>query len=191
MRSRENSSGAIRLLISGGPGAGSTTTGTALSKRFGIPVFDSDDFFHKPTDPPFQEQYSVEERRELLTAAISRESSWILCGSISNWGLEDVQLTHGVFLDLPSDVRMPRLHRRQRMQFGDRIDPGGDLAEEHELFLHWAAEYGNRTGDGRNRQTDRAFVVEKASSFLEIEKVERLDEIVERISRFLTKTPHP
>lgn len=80
----------FQLLITGGPGSGATTTGKAVSEAVGALWCDSDSFFHKPTDPPFQEQYSKEERSTLLHDSLSSSSSWILSGSISAWGITDV-----------------------------------------------------------------------------------------------------
>ena len=54
----------MRVLISGGPGAGCTSTAKLIGAELGMQVFDSDTFFHKPTDPPFQEQYAPDERRQ-------------------------------------------------------------------------------------------------------------------------------
>ena len=73
----------IRLLISGGPGSGCTSTAKAVGERLGVPVLDSDSYFHKPTDPPFQEQYTLEERRSMLGAVLGAQANWILGGSVA------------------------------------------------------------------------------------------------------------
>jgi len=104
----------IRLLISGGPGSGCTSTARALGGRLGVVVFDSDSYFHKPTEPPFQEQYTPEERRERLSTALSAQAGWILSGSVATWEVPQLQPTHGVFLNIPKEVRMSRLAARQR-----------------------------------------------------------------------------
>ena len=118
----------MRLLISGGPGSGCTSAAEVLGKSLGILVFDSDSYFHKPSDPPFQEQYSAEDRKTLLESALSEESSWIVSGSVATWGLSPFVPTHGVFLDIPTGIRLARLVERQRARFGERINPGGALA---------------------------------------------------------------
>ncbi len=180
----------IRLLISGGPGSGCTSTATAIGERLGVPVFDSDSYFHKPTDPPFQERYTPEERRIRLGAVLAAESSWILGGSIATWGLDSLCPTHGVFLDIPRRVRLDRLMNRQRTRFGSRIDPGGDMQEEHESFLRWAAEYDDRRGPGRNCTTDRAFMETCCDHSFSFTDVEPMDGIVSRILEFLSDTTH-
>lgn len=175
----------IRLLISGGPGSGCTSTARELGRRLGLPVFDSDSYFHKPTDPPFQEQYTPEERRGLLDSALGAQASWILSGSVATWELKALEPTHGVFLDVPRDARLGRLAKRQREQFGTRIDAGGDMEREHEDFMAWAAEYGERIDRGRNRQTDRAFLEAWCARFLEVTVDAPLEGVVARIAAFL------
>jgi adenylate kinase family enzyme len=174
----------MRLLIAGGPGSGCTSTALVIGRRLGLPVFDSDAYFHKPTEPPFQEQYTPEERRERLSSALGAQVSWILSGSVATWELEGLQSTHGVFLDVPKDARMGRLEKRQRAQFGSRIDPDGDMAQEHADFMTWAAGYEGRTERGRNRQTDRAFLETQCARFLAVTEDAAREEVVARIAAF-------
>ncbi len=178
----------IRILVSGGPGAGCTSTASAIGDCLGMPVFDSDSYFHKPTDPPFQEQYSPDERRRLLGSALARESSWILSGSVATWGVDIKRPTHGVFLCILKEVRLKRLELRQRRQFGSRIDHGGDMRGEHESFMTWAGGYGDRTGVGRNAITDRMFLEKNCERFVVIAEDEPLQEIVSRIVNFVSDT---
>jgi adenylate kinase family enzyme len=131
----------MRILISGGPGAGCTSTANLLGAELGLPVFDSDAFFHKPTDPPFQEQYAPDERRQLIAAALDATSEWILSGSIATWSVDLPTAHFGVFLDPPKDERLRRLDLRERERFGSRIDLGGDLHSENTNFMEWAAGY--------------------------------------------------
>jgi adenylate kinase family enzyme len=176
----------MRLLISGGPGSGYTATAQQISVVMGIPLFDSDAFFHKPSDPPFHEPYSPEERRSLLGAALAQASSWIVSGSVATWGLESFHPTHGVLLKVPKPVRLQRLKKRQREQFGLRIDPGGDMHEEHEAFLVWAAAYEERTGSGRNLATDRTFLMNHCDHFISLDHVADMVVRVEEIMSFLS-----
>lgn len=175
----------IRLLISGGPGSGCTTTAKALGERLGVPVVDSDAYFHKPTDPPFQEQYTLEERRALMRPVLDPGGDWILSGSVATWGLHPLAATHGVFLKIPKEVRLQRLLARQRDRFGARIESCGDMQEEHEAFLEWAAGYEEREGEGRNLATDRAFLATQCGQFVELDGEATVDEIVARVEEFV------
>lgn len=175
----------IRLLISGGPGSGCTTIAWALGGLLDVPVVDSDAYFHKPTDPPFQEQYTPDERRALLRPVLDPEGSWILSGSVAIWGLHEFKATHGVFLSTRKDVRLQRLLERQRAQFGARIESGGDLKTEHDDFIEWAAGYEEREGEGRNLKTDRAFLERQCGRFVELEGEGTMDEVLTRIGELV------
>lgn len=176
----------IRLLISGGPGAGCTSTAEKVSEKVGIPVFDSDSFFHKPSDPPFQKQNSPQGRRVMLETALSRQANWIVSGSVSTWELNSFDPTHGFLLNISTQVRLDRLAERQRNRFGDRIQPRGDMHEEHQVFMDWAAGYEERSGRSRNLSTDEEFLVTHCDHFMSIDQVAGIDAIVERVVRFLS-----
>lgn len=176
---------AKRVLISGGPGSGCSSTGVALGRILGIPVFDSDFFYHKPSDPPFQEPFTPEERRTGVVSALAPEDSWILSGSVATWGVPGLEPTHGVFLDIPSDERLARLERRQRASFGSRIDSGGDMEAEHRAFLDWAARYEEREETGRCRRIDRAFLEAVCPRILTISGPLEFETVVNRIVDFV------
>lgn len=180
----------MRILISGGPGSGCTSTALAVGAALKLPVFDSDTFFHKPTDPPFQEQYTPDERRALLQAALVREENWILSGSISTWGLPDFTPTHGVFLEIPNEERLRRLERRQADRFGSRIESGGDMADEHRSFLEWSAGYEERIGPGRNLATDRSFLESRSDRCIAFTEVIPFQELVTKVIEFLNEPPN-
>jgi adenylate kinase family enzyme len=175
----------MRILISGGPGSGCTSTAKLIGAELSLPVFDSDTFFHKPTDPPFQEQYPPAERRQLIAAALDATSDWILSGSIATWDVDLPTVHFGVFLDIPKEERLRRLGLRERERFGSRIDIRGDLHTENKDFMKWASGYEDRLGRGRNRNTDKAFLVRQCEYFIEISHSLSLDEIASEIRGFL------
>lgn len=176
----------MRLLISGGPGSGCTSTAEKIGHEMGVAIFDSDSFFHKPSNPPFQEQYSPEERRLMLGSALTGNPSWIVSGSVATWGLSSFKPTHGVLLNVPKTVRLQRLVKRQRNQFGGRIDIGGDMHGEHEAFIEWAAAYEERVGIGRNLATDSEFLMNQCDSFMSIDQIADIHVIAGRIMNFLS-----
>lgn len=123
----------------------------------------------------------------MLGSVLGEQASWILSGSVATWGLEALEPTHGVFLNVPREVRLGRLLNRQRSRFGVRIDSGGDMEQEHQSFLEWAAGYEDRTGSGRNLETDRAFLEAHCAHFLAVTDAAALGEIVAKIIGFLCK----
>lgn len=175
----------IRLLITGGPGSGASTTGARIARNLGIPRIDSDDYFHKPTDPPFQEQYSPDERRTLIHEAIAKSSSWLLSGSISSWGVGDIRFSHAVILNVGKEIRLERLRTREKERFGARIEAGGDMFEEHNSFLEWASHYESGDLEGRSLPAERAFISRCCDSHLELRGIFSLEVLEEKILDYL------
>jgi adenylate kinase family enzyme len=142
-----------RIHILGASGSGTTTLGRALAERLQCPHFDTDDYFWLPTDPPFTHQRERTERQQLLMGDLTAHDSWVVSGSLCGWG--DVAIPRFelvVFLSIPPEVRMERLRRREHARFGERILPGGDMYEQSQAFLAWAASYDEGGLDIRSRQ---------------------------------------
>ena len=81
-------------------------------------------------------------------------NSWVISGSLCGWGDSAIPLFDlVVFLWIPQDVRMARLHRREMERYGTRIMPDGDMYEQSQAFLNWAASYdeGNLSIRSRRR----------------------------------------
>lgn len=178
----------IQLLVTGGPGSGATTTGQKLAEILRIPQLDSDAYFHKPSDPPYQAQYSPKERHNLLHEAIAAQDSWLLSGSIASWGIDDLQFSHAVILNIGPKIRQSRLIARETQRFGARIQAGGDMFDEHQAFLAWAAGYEAGDREGRSLPMERSFVAKHCHSHIEIDQAISIDNIAETIARYLDTT---
>src|SRR5690242_14783728 len=121
-----------RILITGASGSGCTTLGRALAERLECAFFDTDDYFWHKTDPPFQKQRALDERRQLLSADLAGVDRAVLAGSVSDYGdAIEHSLTLVVFLLLDTEIRLARLRERELARYG-RID--GE-------FIAWAAQY--------------------------------------------------
>jgi adenylate kinase family enzyme len=175
----------IRLLITGGPGVGASTIGEKLSTALGFPWIDSDDYFHKPTNPPFQAQYSKEERSHLIHARFDRCHSWILSGSISAWDIHDVEFSHAVLIDIGPAIRLSRLLAREHKRFGVRLNVGGDMQEEHMAFMKWAAAYESGELEGRNLHREKAFIAQHCAQVLSLKEPYALIELEKTIVSFI------
>ncbi|HEX8240017.1 MAG TPA: AAA family ATPase [Allosphingosinicella sp.] len=141
-----------RIGITGASGCGVTTLGAALAERLEAVHIDTDDHFWVETDPPYQVKREVPERLVRLAAEQSRTGRWVISGTLDAWAapaLSDAQLI--VFLDVPTEVRLERLLRRERERFGDSLLPGGAMHETHREFIEWAAHYDDGTLPGRSR----------------------------------------
>ena len=59
--------------------------------------------------------------------------------------------TLAIRVETPTDIRIDRLKKRERDHFGNRIDPGGDMCENHVEFIDWASQYDNGGLDIRSK----------------------------------------
>jgi adenylate kinase family enzyme len=142
-----------RIHILGASGSGTTTLGRALAARLQCLHCDTDDYFWLLTDPPYTHQRERLERQRLLMEDITVHDSWVISGSLCGWGDVAIPLFElVVFLSIPHDVRMERLRRREHARFRERILPGGDMYEQSQAFLAWAASYDEGGLDIRSRQ---------------------------------------
>jgi uridine kinase len=142
-----------KIHILGASGSGSTTLGKALSVRFGIPHFDSDDFYWMPTDPPFCVKRSISRRIALVEEKLGSNDSWIISGYAPHWGdmlLESWDLVIQMYED--RDMRISRLVPRGKKRYGSRIEPGGDMHRIHLNFIECASSYdGGGPGIGAHK----------------------------------------
>jgi adenylate kinase family enzyme len=153
-----------RIHITGASGSGVSTLGAALAAALGCAHLDTDEFYWKLTNPPFQKSREVLERLRLLHLAFdAAPNGWILSGSLNGWGDPLIPLFGQViFLNAPTDVRLARLAERERRRLGPAVDPGGALHPQHLDFLAYAAAYdtGEFTGalTGRYRARHEAWL---------------------------------
>ena len=71
---------------------------------------------------------------------IAKYESVVISGSLVDWGDELIPLfTLAVRVETDTAVRIERLKKRERERFGNRIDTGGDMFENHREFIEWAA----------------------------------------------------
>lgn len=128
--------------IFGGSGSGTSTLGRALAAEFGYTFLDTDDFYWLPTDPPFREKRPREDRLALVRSALSDCKNAALCGSLCGWGDSLTPLFQlAVRIELPPEIRLERLKRREEARYGARLLPGGDMERQHREFMDWAARY--------------------------------------------------
>ena len=148
-----------RIHITGASGCGTSTLARALANRMGSQSFDTDDFYWKPTDPPFVSPRPIADRLRLMEEMFVPRPSWVLSGSLHSWGAPIMMhVTHVVFLSLSQGARLARLRARERRRFGGRIAPGGDLHDSHRGFLAWAMGYDEPGNQGRSRAAHEAWL---------------------------------
>lgn len=151
-----------RIHVIGAAGTGKTTLGRALAAALQLPLFDMDDFYHVPTDPPFQQQRSPEEFCALIEQNVASIASWVLTGGTGPW-IPSPPLTTVVFLTLPPEVRLERVRLRERLRYGTRIEAGGDMVTAHQEFMQWAAGYDDSSAKGTNTLAIHEEILSRAS----------------------------
>lgn len=136
----------------GAIGVGSSTLGRVLATRLASQSFDTDDFYWRPSSPPFREKRPPEQRLALMQEMFAPRSDWVLSGALSGWGDPLIpRFTHVVFLTLAPALRLARLRQRERRRHGAAILPGGPLERDHRAFLDYAMGYDASEFPGRSR----------------------------------------
>lgn len=141
------------IYVYGASGAGVSTLGRAIAESYGYRQLDTDDYFWLPTDPPFVKSRERAERVRLLWADLDAAGEAVISGSLYDWGdcfLPEVTL--GVRVVTPTEVRIERLRQREYARFGERIREGGDMYGEHLEFIQWARGYDTDGPAARSKQ---------------------------------------
>ncbi len=179
----------LRFHTVGASGSGTTTLAIGLASYLKLAHFDADDYYWKPTNPPFTTKRPVEERVALLTNDLEEHPSWVLSGSLVNWGDQiKHRFTHVIFLSLPQPLRIARLREREIRKFGTRINLGGDMHQQHLDFIQWAMKYDNGGLDVRSMQLHEQWFKDLNCPVIRLSGEFTTDEQVRRIVQSI-KTP--
>jgi adenylate kinase family enzyme len=175
-----------RINLIGASGSGTSAVGRSLASALSLPHFESDDYFHTPSDPPFQQPRSADERCRLILRDLSPGTSWILSGGIVGWTpAPDLDFTCIVFLYVPTPIRIQRLRQRELERFGNRILQGGDMAKIHEEFIRWASRYDEGDIEGKTLATHEAYLRAQTCPVLEFREVLTVSMITKAVLEFL------
>lgn len=153
--------GGSRVHITGASGAGVSTLGAALAVRLGGVHLDTDDYYWRPTSPPYREKREVAERLSALREAFAAaRGGWVLSGCVGDWGAPLIPLfDRVVYVETATEIRLERLQAREAAVFGAAaVGPGGERREEHVEFLAWASRYEHGDRPGRSRARHEAWL---------------------------------
>jgi len=172
-----------RIHITGASGAGVTSLGRALADMLAISHHDTDDYFWRPTNPPYSEIREVADRLRLMSEVFLDGPDWVLSGSLDGWGSPIVPLFDVViFLYVPTAIRLERLRARESRRFGaDAAAPGGSRHHEAEKFFEWASHYDDGTLVGRNLARHQAWLATLPCDVLRLDGTWSLPELVKEI----------
>ena len=168
-----------RVGITGASGCGVTTLGAALAARLGAVHIDTDDHFWVATDPPYREKREVPERLRRIRREQARTGRWVISGTLDGWaGPATAAAELIVFLQVPTELRLERLRRRERSRFGDALLPGGSMHETHIEFIEWTAHYEDGSRPGRSRPRHESWLAEVGIPVLRLDGTRPTDELV-------------
>jgi hypothetical protein len=106
---------------------------------------------------------------------LSAHPGWVLSGSALKWGDPLLPLYDLiVFLTLDSGLRLERLRRREHLRYGQRIEPGGDMAAASAAFLAWAASYDTAGPEQRSRAAHEAWLAHCAAPVIRLDSAQPL-----------------
>ncbi|PLP99770.1 AAA family ATPase [Cupriavidus pauculus] len=162
----------MHILITGAAGSGTSTLARAVAGATHARVLETDDFFWRPTEPPYQQKCDAGERAQALSSALHASGDTVVAGALMGWGHD---LEHAfdlvVFLYLPTDLRLTRLKAREEQRFG-KVDPE---------FLNWAAQYDAGTAEGRSLAGHRQWLGQRTCPVLRLEHDESVDDRLQQV----------
>jgi adenylate kinase family enzyme len=177
-----------RIHILGASGSGTTTLGRDLANHLHTPHFDTDDYFWLPTDPPFTKTRHTTLRQQRLLTDLQAHGTWVLSGSLCGWGDGAIPLFELViFLWIPATTRMQRLRRRERERYGMRIMPGGDMHEQSQAFLHWAASYDDGDVNRRSRRLHETWLSRLSCPMVRLEGEYTIKEQIDAVATAMSR----
>lgn len=136
------------IIVFGPAGSGKTTLGRIVAEQLGILFVDIDDYlWRSDTKIPFSVMYSRSEKISRLMDAISQTDHFVMAGSMDSFHeFFDPFFALAVYLTVPTEVRVARVHQREYEEFGSRVTDGGDMYESHQRFLSDVAGYDSGGG---------------------------------------------
>lgn len=133
------------IIILGPSGSGKTTLGKLTATELGLAFIDIDEYIWRDdTEISYTVMYSKEEKIQRLMRAVQAAGKFIMAGSMSSFHQHfDPMFVLAVYLTASSEIRAERVHVRELKEFGNRILPGGDMFESHQIFLEGVKKYDN------------------------------------------------
>ena len=168
--------------IFGASGSGTSTLGRALAEKTGFRFMDTDDYYWLSAEPMYTLKRPIPERLALMARDLDECSDAVLSGSLAGWGDPLIpRFTLAVRLNTPTPVRMERLKQREYARYVRRILPGGDLFEQSQAFLAWAAQYDDGLPPLRSRALHDLWQQKLSCPLLTLDGTLSLDKLAEAV----------
>jgi adenylate kinase family enzyme len=184
---RDNAMKTRHIHVMGASGSGATSVGRGLADALALSHHDTDDYFWRPTTPPYREKRSIPDRLRLMAEMFLERSDWVLSGSLDGWGDPIVPLFDLVaFIYTPTAVRVQRLRAREAKHFGfDAVAPGGWRSQAMEEFVDWASHYDDGGREGRNLARHELWLASLPCRVLRLDGTRPLTNLVAEVSAAL------
>ena len=112
----------------------------------------------------------------------------VLSGALIPWGNPLIpRFTLVVRLEAETQLRLERLKARERADFGNRIEPGGDMYQDFLEFLEYARGYDTGGLNMRSRARHDTWEKLLPCPVLHLDGAAPLEETVEEVRRALER----
>lgn len=170
----------MRILITGAAGSGTSTVGALLAEALQATLQEADELYWLPTNPPFKEKRSPEERAQLLLTQFTQHPRIVVSGSLMGWGAQiEEAFNLIVFLHAPTALRLERIKQRELELFGF-------VRSE---FIQWAAQYDKGDMAGRSLARHTSWLSQRRCAVLHLESVSAPFELVKHIENEINALP--
>jgi len=128
------------IILFGANGSGKTTLGCELAHIMDIKHIDHEDYAFNESDIPFTDQRSESECNRLMLADILKYRLFVITAVVGDFGNIIPQFYKlAVLIETPFDLRIERIKQRDYERYGKRVCKGGDMYEQHQKFIEFAA----------------------------------------------------
>ena len=172
-----------KVHIFGASGSETSTIASIVCKQLNYDFIDTDDYFWK-TPLVYTDIRPEEERKVLLNNKLASSNQWVLSGSLCGWG--DCLISYFdlvVFVQVPNEIRMERLLKREYKRYGSEILQGGSQFEESKKFLNWAATYESSISHGRTLEKHENWLKNINCPILRITNIDLYDSVEKILQR--------
>lgn len=126
------------IAVFGANGCGKTTLGRELARLLNIKQLDAEDYYFEKSEIPYAKPRPKDEVIALMLKDIEKNRTFVISGVTCDYGSEICSMyVLGVSLSVPDEIRYKRVENRSFDKFGERILPGGDMAEQESRFLEF------------------------------------------------------
>ncbi|MFT6964563.1 MAG: adenylate kinase family enzyme [Flammeovirgaceae bacterium] len=172
----------MKILLFGASGSGTSTLGREIEKKSNFKHLDVDDYYWKPTNPPYQEKVPLGERNQKLTTDFQQYENVIVSGSMVSWGKEwESVFDLVVFIYLNPTIRIQRLQQREFERYGNKLLTDEKVKQASEDFIEWAKKYDEPDFTGRSLKVHRDWIELLDCPVLELDGAEELEDKVNSV----------